>query len=271
MKILYATDLHGDRRKYERMFDISKSHGVDIAINGGDMFPKTGNLFRQNEFIKRFLGKYFKCFEEAGIYYLCYPGNDDLMIFDDMFENLCSGFQYIINLAQKRTRIGTYEFIGMNWVVDYPFRLKDRCRKDTEMYVFGEQYGPGVLSSETGYRDIDWFKHAESLPTIEDELKNLPLPDDFSKAIYIIHMPLANLGLDQCRNGARVGSTAIFEFLKEKQPLCSLHGHIHESPEESGRWLSELYNTVCIQPGQSPGFTYAIIDLESMKADRYAE
>ncbi len=53
MRILYATDLHGDRRKYERMFNISKSQGIDITINGGDMFPKRGNLFRQNEFIEK--------------------------------------------------------------------------------------------------------------------------------------------------------------------------------------------------------------------------
>ncbi|MBI5342308.1 MAG: phosphoesterase, partial [Deltaproteobacteria bacterium] len=31
-----------------------------------------------------------------------------------------------------------------------------------------------------------------------------------------------------------MGSAATRRFLAEKQPLLSLHGHIHESPEESG-------------------------------------
>ena len=240
MKILYSTDLHGDRTKYDRMFDISKSQGVDIAINGGDLFPKTGNLFRQNEFITIFLKDYFTRFEKEKIYYLCYPGNDDLIIFDKLFEDICSRFQHVINLAQKKIGIDGYEFIGMNWVVDYPFQLKDRCRKDTDNYVFKEQYGQGVLSTEKGYKKIDWFKYAETLPTIEDELKNLPLPNAFNKTIYIIHMPPANMGLDQCRSGVRVGSTAVFDFLKQKQPLFSLHGHIHESPEVSGRLMVAL-------------------------------
>lgn len=271
MKILYSTDLHGDRRRYERMFDISKSQGVDIAINGGDLFPKAGNLFRQNEFIARFLKGYFSRFEEENIYYLCYPGNDDLRIFDKLFEDICSRFQYIIYLAQKKINIGEYEFVGMNWVVDYPFQLKDRCRKDTDNYIFKEQYGQGVLSTEKGFKNIDWFTHAKSLPTIKDELNNLPLPKDFNKAVYVIHMPPANLGLDQCRSGVRVGSTAIYDFLKEKQPLFSLHGHIHESPEMSGTWMTTLYNTVCIQPGQSHGFDYVIIDLKNMQWERFSE
>ncbi|MFH1415374.1 MAG: metallophosphoesterase [Elusimicrobiota bacterium] len=271
MKLLYSTDLHGDRRKYERIFEISKAQGVDIAINGGDLFPKTGNLFRQNEFITGFLEKYFARFEEEKIYYLCYPGNDDLKIFDKLFEDTGSRFEYIVPLAQKKISIGEYEFIGMNWVVDYPFRLKDRCRKDTDNYIFQEQLGPGVLSTEEGYKNIDWFTYAGTLPTIEDELKGLPLPEDFNKAIYIFHMPPANLGLDQCRSGEKVGSAAIYDFLKKNQPLFSLHGHIHESPEMSGKWMAKIGDTVCIQPGQRHGFDYVVIDLKNVKYERFTE
>lgn len=271
MKILYSTDLHGDQQKYERMFEISKSLGVDVVINGGDLFPKTGDLFKQNAFITGFLEKYFARFEEEKIYYLCYPGNDDLKIFDKLVEDTCARFHYIIFLAQKKINIGEYGFIGMNWVVDYPFQLKDRCRKDTNDYIFKEQYGQGVLSGESGFKYIDWFIYADSLPTIEDELNNLPFPEDFNKAIYIIHMPPANLGLDQCQIGEKVGSIAIYNFLKKNQPLFSLHGHIHESPEVSGKWMAMLGNTVCIQPGQSYGFVYVIIDLKNMKYERFNE
>jgi Icc-related predicted phosphoesterase len=63
-----------------------------------------------------------------------------------------------------------------------------------------------------------------------------------------------------------------YSFLKENQPLLSLHGHIHESPEVSGGWYTSIGNTICIQPGQSVHYentlNYALIDLEFMKFER---
>ncbi|MGD9100789.1 MAG: phosphoesterase, partial [Anaerolineae bacterium] len=66
-------------------------------------------------------------------------------------------------------------------------------------------------------------------------------------------------------------SKAIYDFLSKHQPRLSLHGHIHESPQVSGRWHARLGNTICIQPGQLEPFTYVVIDLETMKFDRHTE
>ena len=272
MKILYVTDLHGSEWKYDRIFNLSLKYKIDIVINGGDMYPKDRDLFHQDRFITKYLDSHFAKFDAAGIYYLCYPGNDDLIIFDHHFEEICNKYAFILNLAQRRVEIGGYEFIGMNWVVDYPFRLKDRCRMDTEDYVFQKQLGSGIVSTTTGWREIDdWIEYAKSLPTIEDELKSLINPNDMRKAIYVIHMPPAKLGLDECINGMKVGSKAIYNFLMNYQPLISLHGHIHESPEMSGKWHATLNNTVSIQPGQLIPLTYIIIDLNTMNYERFYE
>ncbi|MFW9896438.1 MAG: phosphoesterase, partial [Candidatus Thorarchaeota archaeon] len=52
----------------------------------------------------------------------------------------------------------------------------------------------------------------------------------------------------------------------------SLHGHIHESPNVSGKWCSKLGKTISIQPGQSQQgedfLIYVLIDLETMKIER---
>jgi len=88
-------------------------------------------------------------------------------------------------------------------------------------------------------------------------------------AVYIIHMPPANMGLDQCSHGAQVGSTAVYDFISMNQPRLSLHGHIHESPECSGNWFAEIGKTVCIQPGQLEPFTYVLIDVKHMTLERY--
>lgn len=272
MSILYITDLHGSEWKYDRTLNLALKYKIDIVINGGDMYPKDRDLFGQDRFIIEYLDSHFAKFDAAGIYYLCYPGNDDLLIFDHRFEEICQKYSHVSNIAQRRIEIGGYEFLGMNWVVDYPFRLKDRCRMDTNDYVFQQQLGPGIVSTPAGWREIeDWIQYAKSLPTIEDELKSLITPIDMRKAIYVIHMPPAKLGLDECINGVKVGSNAIYNFLIKHQPLISLHGHIHESSEMSGQWHATLNNTLCIQPGQLTPLTYVIIDLETMIYKRYQE
>src|SRR5262249_428293 len=113
-----------------------------MVINGGDMLPKNGDPFFQGDYISSALVPHFDRFEAAGIYYLCYLGNDDLRIFDELLDRICQSYRFVTTIAQTRLEIGGYEFIGMNWVVDYPFRLKDRCRMDTDNYVFQKQFGP---------------------------------------------------------------------------------------------------------------------------------
>lgn len=178
MKIIYTTDLHGEIWKYDRLLKAASDFRADVVINGGDMLPKAGNLFDQDKFITGYLEEHFKKLSGLGIPHLCYLGNDDLRIFDDLFEATCSKYQGVVNLAQRKYDIGKYEFIGMNWVVDYPFRLKDRCRMDTSDYDFQMQFGTGLLSTPGGSEELaDWFATAKTLPTIEDELERLPKTD----------------------------------------------------------------------------------------------
>jgi len=202
--------------------------------------------------------------------YLGYLGNDDLKIFDPLFEETCHSFPFVHCIAQLKIEIGDYEFIGMNWVTDYPFRLKDRCRMDSDNYVFQQQFGSALFSENNKWKEVDdWFSYAKTLPTIEEEMEHLIRPKDMAKTVYVIHMPPALLGLDKCSHGAEVGSKAIFKFIEKNQPLLTLHGHIHESSLMTGKWFSELGKTICIQPGQLRELSYVVIDLDQMKYERF--
>ncbi len=275
MKILYVTDLHGNTAKFRRAFEIAEKNKVKAVINGGDMLCLEDDIHRtQREFIEGFLAGHFAEYEKAGIYHLGYLGNDDLEIHDACFDKVCSKYSHAVNLAQARFELESFEFIGMNWVADYPFQLKDRCRKDNQSYVFQRQFGPGLLSTEKGFEEIpDWVAYASTLPTIEEELKLLPKPKNPGKAIYVIHMPPAGIGLDICQDGRQVGSQSVFGFMEKTQPLLSLHGHIHESPSRSGVWNAQIGKTVCIQPGQAGDnfLTYVLIDLKNMETERLEE
>jgi len=213
---------------------------------------------------------YFAEFEKAGIRYLCFLGNDDLRIFDELFDRTCGRFPNVTNFAQRSVKIGQYEFIGMNFVVDYPFRLKDRCMKDTANYVIQRQLGTALLSTPAGWREVkDWSSYINTLPTIEDELNRLPRPVDVSKSVYVIHMLPAKLDLDKCESGELVGSMAVYNFLVKMRARLVLHGHIHESPDVTGKWYAWLQKTACIQPGQTyEGLAYVEIDLDKMTFNR---
>lgn len=274
MKLLYVTDLHGSGWKYDRLFDLACAYKPDAVLNGGDMLPNNGNRFSQSEFIMRKLSSHFSDFDAIGVDYLCYLGNDDLRIWDRLFQETCEQYHCIHNIAQNKALVQGIEFIGMNWVVDYPFRLKDRCRMDTPSFAFESQRGTGLLSTHDGWHEVDnWRAYAQTLPTIADELAALARPESMAGSVCVFHMPPHRLGLDVCFDGRRVGSAAIYDFLAAHQPKLSFHGHIHESPEMSGAWKANLDDTTCIQPGQSEEdcLTYVTVDTDSMETERHQE
>ena len=249
MKILFVTDLHENEAKFRRVFEAARKYEVAAAINGGDMLTLDGDLHgSQREFINGFLAPYFAEYEKAGIYHLGFLGNDDLKIHDGAFDKVCRKYKHVVDLSQRRFELNGFEFIGMNWVADYPFRLKDRCRRDASGYVFQEQFGSGLLSTPEGFRELeDWPTYAGKLPTLEDELAALPKPNDPGRSVYVIHMPPSGLGLDVISSGEKVGSPAVSRFIERTGPLLTLHGHIHESPSMSGLWRGKIGKR---QPGR---------------------
>lgn len=267
---LYVTDLHGNRRKYERAFALAVETGAGMVINGGDMFPHGRMHEDQERFLREFLDPHFARYQAAGIRHFGFPANDDLRVHDALFAGLCSRYPLVENLAGRKVTAGSFEFLGFNLVTDFPFRLKDRARMDSANSVLPPQSGSGILSLPGGWEEIpDWESHVRTLPTIEEELDRLPAPEDPGRAVYVIHGPPAGLGLDVVRGGRPVGSPATARFIERVRPRLTLHGHIHESPEESGVWQSRLGDTVCIQPGQSTaGLTVVVGDFEEMRFER---
>lgn len=48
MKLLFVTDLHGSRWKYDQLLELAKRHRVEIGINGGYMLPNLERNFYEN-------------------------------------------------------------------------------------------------------------------------------------------------------------------------------------------------------------------------------
>ncbi|MEG0330507.1 MAG: metallophosphoesterase [Longicatena sp.] len=277
MKLLYVTDLHGDKDKYSKLLEVAVDSGIKLIANGGDMLPKQCDRHKEQPiFINEFLRDYFHKLEQDDIDYLVMLGNDDLLTLDDLFADVCNEFGNVYNIAGTKVIINGYEFIGMNYILDHPFGCKDRVVTETHYIPQQQLSAVAGISNRIDYdRIYNWLEYSTTkLPQMCDILKRLPIPKNPEKTIYITHMPPAGLRLGQLRyQELDIGSVDIYEFLKEKQPLLSLHGHIHESPDtQKGKWINQILNTTCIQTGQTElhdnVLIYAEIDLISRTYER---
>jgi Icc-related predicted phosphoesterase len=98
---------------------------------------------------------------------------------------------------------------------------------------------------------IDPYLYLKGRETIRDDLNRLPKPLSNKKAIYVMHSPPFGTKLDFIQGEKSAGSRSIKAFIEENQPLLTLHGHIHESPEISGAYFDRIGETISINPGQS--------------------
>lgn len=100
---------------------------------------------------------------------------------------------------------------------------------------------------------IDPYLFLRQRETIREDLDRLPKPLHQKRAIYIMHSPPFGTRLDLIQGGKSAGSHSIKAFIEEHQPLLTLHGHIHESPDLSGAYFDRIGETLSINPGQSIG------------------
>ena len=250
MKILYATDLHGDKKKYEKIFEIANKRHINTIVNGGDILPKWGERYSiQNKFLNEYLPEYFRRLNTKNINYLVMMGNDDLEAYDLKFNNLCSRFPNIFNINKNKVTINDYEFIGLNNILDTPFACKDRIVNEEAYHPEKQFHCEQFKSTREGYQIIpDWENERKNLPLMKDILNSLPKPNNQDRSIFVTHEPPKHLDLAYAYNVDHdLGSEDIYQFIKKNQPLFTLHGHLHESPIVGGFYYNQLGKTICIQ------------------------
>jgi len=277
MRFLYITDMHGDKNKYEKILEVAIKEKIKYIIDGGDILPKQiKRLEGQPIYIREFLRNYFDRLRKYNITYLGMLGNDDIFPMDNLFNELCEKYNNVHNIASNKIELEGYEFIGMNFILDHPFGCKDRVIME-DNFVFQQQISKPFYYSKHGNRiDVsNWFEYARNrLPKMKDILNTLPKPINKQKTIYIMHIPPADLKLGQLLyRDLDVGSKDVYNFIKLNQPLLTLHGHIHESPDtKNGKWNNVIDNTTCIQPGQTEANSNVLIyvdaDLTNQKYTR---
>jgi Icc-related predicted phosphoesterase len=89
--------------------------------------------------------------------------------------------------------------------------------------------------------------------TIAADLVRLTGDRDLENTVCLFHSPPYRTDLDRAALDGRtvdhapldlhVGSIAIHRFIEDRQPLLTLHGHIHESPRLTGSWRQRIGRT----------------------------
>jgi Icc-related predicted phosphoesterase len=151
----------------------------------------------------------------------------------------------------RRATVGRHPVYGYAYVPPTPFLLKDWERYDVSRYV-----DPGCVSPEEGRRSVHVPASEVRYGTILGDLKQLVGGDDVRDAVFLFHTPPYRTALDRAALDGRmvdhvpldvhVGSIAVQRFIEERQPLLTLHGHIHESAALTGSWQDRIGRTVLL-------------------------
>jgi uncharacterized protein len=252
----FVSDLHGRRERYRKLFAAVASDCPEAVFLGGDLLPHPMASFDSlrsdgPDFLRDELQPGFE--ELRGRLGNRYPrvflilGNDDARFEEEaVLDGAKRGlWEYAHG---RRVPWGDLEVYGYACVPPTPFRLKDWERYDVSRYV-----DPGCYPPEEGWRTVETSESELRSGTIRDDLDRLAGEADLSRAVFLMHTPpyrslldraaLDGKSVDHVPLDVHVGSIAVRRFLERRQPLLSLHGHVHESARLTGAWRDRIGHT----------------------------
>jgi len=274
---LFASDLHGRQSRYEKLLEAILEEAPEGVFLGGDLLPSgLGSLVTGEGHYRNFLTDYlvprFKDLksrmgpEYPDVFLIL--GNDDPRIEEGAFRAVADkGLWHYAHNSERSFR--GFRIFGYSYVPPTPFQLKDWERYDVSRYV-----PPGSVSPEEGIRTMEISKHEARYSTIKEDLEILAGKGELDAAVFLFHTPPHETTLDRAALDGRsvdhvpldlhVGSIAVRRFIELRQPLITLHGHIHESPRLTGSWKDRLGRTHLFSAAHDgPELALVRIDLES--------
>jgi Icc-related predicted phosphoesterase len=252
----FASDLHGHPERYEKLWNAVKESTPDAVFLGGDLLPSglMGLVSldpAHQDFVNDFLAPGFgKLRTQLGKRYpevFLILGNDDGRFEEAAFLDVAATglWTYAHN---RRCPWSQYDVYGYAYVPPTPFMLKDWERYDVSRFV-----PPGCVSLEDGQRSISIPANEIRFSTIKKDLETLTGERSLEHAVFLFHGPPFETTLDRVANDGKmidyvpldlnVGSIALRRFIEQRQPLLTLHGHIHESVRLTGSWRDRIGRT----------------------------
>lgn len=273
---LFVSDLHGRLDRYEKLLLAIEAERPQVVFLGGDLLPfgagLRGEAGSSGDFLDDWLGpRLARLRSRLGEAYprvFAIFGNDDPRSEQPKLQALQR--QGLLEHAHaRRIELGAFAVYGYACVPPTPFRLKDWERYDVSRFV-----DPGSVSPEDGARSLAADADDLKWGTIAQDLERLAGKDELARAVCLFHSPpyatsldraaLDGHAVDHAPLDPHVGSIAIRRFIEARQPLVTLHGHVHESARLTGRWNDTIGRTVCLSAAHDgPELALVAFDLEA--------
>ena len=239
---------------------------------GGDLLPRSAFSAiqsTQDDFLDDYLVPIFTRTRAAlGVDYpdiFLILGNDDPRREEERFVAAATdGIWHYIH--GRRLFLRDFPIYGLAYVPPTPFLLKDWERYDVSRYV-----PPGCVSPEEGRRSVPAESSEIKWATIQKDIASLVGEDLMDRAVFLFHTPPSDTPLDRAALDGKtyeyvpldvhVGSIAVKRFIEERQPLLTLHGHVHEAARLTGEWKIQIGRTICIN-GAHDGPELALVRFE---------
>ncbi len=269
-RCLFVSDLHGRLGRYEKLLAAAGERRPDVVLLGGDLLPLGSRFEGEGDFLLGWLGprlEELRARSPRGYpRFVAILGNDDPRAVEPSLLDLES--RGLLEHAHgRRIDAGGLRIYGYACVPPTPFRLKDWERYDVSRFV-----DPGCISPEEGQRSVPADELDAKWGTIAADLERLAGDDDLAGAVCLFHSPPYQTALDRAAlDGRRVdhvaldvhiGSIAIRRFIEARQPLLTLHGHVHESARLTGAWSDSIGRTVCLSAAHD-GPELALVELNT--------
>ena len=252
----FVSDLHGQIRRYLTLFGLIRQEKPRGLFLGGDLLPHSMDSSwksspDQEDFLLDFVFpelrtlKYELGGDYPGVFVIL--GNDDPRYHETLLQDAeKEGLLHYMH--GRKAEYGPFSIYGYSSIPPSPFQLKDWERYDVSRFV-----DPGCLSPEEGSRTAGPTGRVIRFTTIAAELEEFCGDDDLAGAICLFHCPPYGCGLDRAALDGKqvdhvpldvhIGSIAIKNLIQEKQPLLTLHGHVHESRTLTGKWQEQFGRT----------------------------
>ena len=271
---LFVSDLHGEIDRYQKLVEVIRDERPTIVFLGGDLLPFERN--RSNgDFTSEVLMPEFEALStelgDDAPRVMLILGNDDPRSHEATIVE-AQGRGVWEYLHMRSAVVDEFTIFGYGCVPPTPFQLKDWERYDVSRYV-----DPGCVSPEEGVRTVPMSSEETRRRTIREDLRTLTNDRDLSHAVILLHTPpygspldraaLDGQTVDHAPLDVHVGSIAVQRFIEERQPLLTLHGHIHESPRLTGSWRYRFGRTHAFTAAHDgPELAVVRFDLHDLEA-----
>lgn len=281
MKILYATDIHGNQVLVKKLIKLSKyssnliiggdvcaTHFVPIINYGNKIILHKFNL--AVELKKKNAIDYKEKLFDLG--YISWYGS--IRSFENFNkikyckEMQAKSLKITLNKLKKHFKniliiLGNDDWSGLEIILNKDKEVVNLNKKVMKLnnYEFvGFSYVP--LTPFKTYFELKEREINKKLNKLISKVEN------YKNSVWVFHSPPYNSDLDLTMIGA-VGSKSIRKFIERKQPKLFLCGHIHESAG-----IINIGKTICINSGSENEINMlraVLIDLNKMEMNFFRE